>query len=388
MSGDIIPRDAVPPPRDGFVAAVEAIYDAAAVPERWPQALQEIADSFGDVGAIMIYQREDGGFGSICSPRLEAAQRDYEVGEWWRQDVRFSRSIERGAIARHDAVTDRDIASPEEMRTLPFYTQFLRGHGLGWFGGVGISPDPRVSVALSIQRSDQKQAWTEEELDRLSRIGRHVENALRLGIRLINAEASQLALSDALARVGVGVFLLAGDARVLFANPAGQALLGDGLVVAHGRLTARSETAREALQARIAEAAFGDAVARSGPPQPVLVPHPQRDGFLAVHILPVRPAGGGPVETLLAETVAIAVVTSSEADAPADPALVRDLFGLTLAEARLAALVGAGRPPRKAGEQLGITEATARTTLKRVFQKTGTTRQSELTALLARMVVR
>lgn len=388
MSRDIVANGEAFPDRDAFVVAVEAIYDAAAAPARWPQALQAIADSFGDVGAILIYQREDGGFGSICSPRLEAAQRDYDVGEWWRQDVRFSRSIERGAIARHDAVTDRDIASPEEMRTLPFYTQFLRDHGLGWFGGVGISPDPRVSVALSIQRSDEKQAWTEEELDRLSRIGRHVENALRLGIRLINAEASQLALSDALARVGIGVFLLAGDARVLFANPAGQALLGEGLVVNHGRLTTRSERARETLQTRIAQAAFGEAGVFSGPPQPVLVPHPQRDGFLAVHILPVRPAGGGRIETLLADTVAIAVVTNSEADAPADPALVRDLFGLTLAEARLAALVGAGRRPREAGKQLGITEETARTTLKRVFQKTGITRQSELTALLARMVVR
>lgn len=386
MSGDIIVGDGAPRRRDGFVAAVEAIYDAAAVPERWPQALQEIADSFGDVGAIMIYEREDGGIGSICSPGLEAAQRDDDAGEWWRQDIRFSRSIERGAIARHDAVTDRDIASAEEMRTLPFYTQFLRRHGLGWFGGVGISPDPRMSVALSIQRSNQKHAWTEEELDRLSRIGRHVENALRLGIRLINAEASQLALSDALTRVGVGVFMLAGDGRVLFTNPAGEALLGDELIVSSGRLTARAQGPREALHARIRSASLGEAGAVDDP-RPILVPRGQR-GILAVHILPVRPAGGGAVETLLATTTAIAVVTSSEASGPADPALVRDLFGLTLAEARLAALVGNGLAPREAGERLGITEATARTTLKRVFQKTGATRQSELAALLARMVVR
>ena len=39
-------------------------------------------------------------------------------------------------------------------------------------------------------------------------------------------------------------------------------------------------------------------------------------------------------------------------------------------------------------KRLGITEETARTTLKRVFQKTGVTRQSELSALLARMAVR
>lgn len=385
-------KQKVPDTRDrevpaGFVEAVEAIYDAAPTPERWPAALQAIADLFGDVGAHLIYQREDGAYGTICSPGLEAAGRDYDAGEWWRHDVRFSRSLECGALARSDTISDRDIATPEEMKRLPFYTQFLRSHGLGWFGAVGISPDPRVGVALAVQRSADRGAWSEAELETLGRLGRHVENALRLGIRLINAEASQHALADALTRLGVGVFLLASDARVLFANPAGQSLAGDGLLVSGGRLTARAEGPRETLRSRIAEAALGEGLLLDAP-RPVIVQDHQRDGFLAVHVIPVRAAEGRVVESLLADVAAIAVVTSSQAEAPADPALVRDLLGLTLAEARLTALVGVGLAPREAGERLGITEETARTTLKRVFQKTGVTRQSELSALLARMAVR
>jgi DNA-binding CsgD family transcriptional regulator len=59
------------------------------------------------------------------------------------------------------------------------------------------------------------------------------------------------------------------------------------------------------------------------------------------------------------------------------------LFSLTLAEARLASLVGSGQSPRDAASRLNITEGTARTVLKRVFSKTGTTRQAELAALLS-----
>jgi DNA-binding CsgD family transcriptional regulator len=62
---------------------------------------------------------------------------------------------------------------------------------------------------------------------------------------------------------------------------------------------------------------------------------------------------------------------------------VRDLLGLTLGEARVASLVGHGLPPRDAAERLGIGEETARTTLKRVFAKTGVSRQSELAALMS-----
>ena len=52
------------------------------------------------------------------------------------------------------------------------------------------------------------------------------------------------------------------------------------------------------------------------------------------------------------------------------------------------ALVGSGTPPRDAAERLGITEETARTVLKRVFAKVGISRQSDLTALLAKAVLR
>ena len=51
-------------------------------------------------------------------------------------------------------------------------------------------------------------------------------------------------------------------------------------------------------------------------------------------------------------------------------------------------MIGAGLPPKDAAERLGITENTVRTVLKRVFSKVGVSRQSELTALLTKVVLR
>jgi hypothetical protein len=61
---------------DRLLRAVEAIYDAAPEPSRWPQALGAIADYFDDVGAILIWHRTDGSFGTIVSEGLAEAQRD------------------------------------------------------------------------------------------------------------------------------------------------------------------------------------------------------------------------------------------------------------------------------------------------------------------------
>jgi DNA-binding CsgD family transcriptional regulator len=54
----------------------------------------------------------------------------------------------------------------------------------------------------------------------------------------------------------------------------------------------------------------------------------------------------------------------------------------------VASLVASGLPPRDAAERLGITEGTARTALKRVFNKVGVSRQSELATLLTKLVLR
>jgi DNA-binding CsgD family transcriptional regulator len=60
-------------------------------------------------------------------------------------------------------------------------------------------------------------------------------------------------------------------------------------------------------------------------------------------------------------------------------------FGLTPAEARLAAIIATGISLEKAAEDLGICHETARSQLKAVFAKTNTHRQSELVALLSRI---
>jgi DNA-binding CsgD family transcriptional regulator len=370
---------------DRYVAAIEAIYAAAATPSRWPEALQSIGHCFNDVGSLFVYQRDDGSFGTVVAPALEAAQRDYQQ-EWWRQDVRMMRALERGYMANLDTVTERHLVTPEETETLPFYTRFLASHGLKWFAGTALSPDPRVGVALSVQRSASKPEYSDDDLALLERIGRHVENALRLGIRLINAEMARMALAEALARLGVGVFLVDRMGRVVFSNPAGQRLIGGGLVMVRDRLAARFAPEREALEVALATVIEGASVPDETP-RPILVRGVAAEQFLAVYVLPVRLPGHS-IDNMLAAARATVLVIASQPGAPPDPTIVRDLLGLTLGESRVAALVGAGVPPREAADKLGITEETARTTLKRVFAQVGVSRQSELATLLTRLVLR
>jgi DNA-binding CsgD family transcriptional regulator len=66
-----------------------------------------------------------------------------------------------------------------------------------------------------------------------------------------------------------------------------------------------------------------------------------------------------------------------------DQGLLRHLFSLTPAEAKLANLLVRGLSPDEAGEKPGVKRATARNQLKAIFAKTNTHRQGQLVALLA-----
>ena len=65
-------------------------------------------------------------------------------------------------------------------------------------------------------------------------------------------------------------------------------------------------------------------------------------------------------------------------------AILRTIFKLTNAEARLAAHLASGESIEAAAAKLAISPLTVRTQLKAIFTKTNTHRQSELVALLSR----
>lgn len=368
-----------------FLRALELIYDAAADPGLWPAALDAVAARFDAAGAILIWQRDDGKFGTIASEGIAAAQKDYVENGWLSRDTRAIRGLERGYFFNGEPFGDHDICTPEEMAADPFYTEFLATHGLGWFGAVAVSPNPHVGVGLSIQRDPRTgPPFDREELAIIARIGRYVEKSLRLSMQLIDAEVSKIGLAEALGNLGVGVFVLDSIGRVIFQNQSAEMTLGSALKVEHDRLRLTSTEENKAFQDAVTSTLRSEPVDLLADPKPILVQRPAPLGPMLIYPTSLKP-GGDAKDDFVRRAKAVAIVIEPRAEEPADPALVRDFLGLTLGEARVASLIGSGLAPKDASVRLGIAEETVRTVLKRVFAKTGVGRQAELATLLGRL---
>jgi DNA-binding CsgD family transcriptional regulator len=190
------------------------------------------------------------------------------------------------------------------------------------------------------------------------------------------------AVVEALNRLEYGLLLVDGGSRVHFASTRSQQQLNSGqLTLVAGQLRARTIGETVNLHRLVARFAH---IGQPGDDDPASC----RVGELLLQFasLSARPPDGKRTEGSL---VAVFVVDPADAADPSAEQL-RVQFGLTPAEAGIACEVVKGSGLVECASRIGISQATARTHLHRVFEKTGTKRQAELVrkVLASRPVVR
>ena len=153
----------------------------------------------------------------------------------------------------------------------------------------------------------------------------------------------------------------------------------DGLTVTGRNLRAAEADAQHRLLALLGRATTADDEPRRG--GAVALPRPSGRRALAALVTPAR--GETCVLTLRQPLALVSVVDPESEPAIAEDQL-RDLFGFTPAEARIAAELVAGHDPKAISDRLGLSINTVRLQIARIRDKTDTGRQSEFVSLILR----
>ncbi|WP_332690394.1 helix-turn-helix transcriptional regulator [Bosea sp. (in: a-proteobacteria)] len=347
---------------------LEGLYEAAVLPELWPEVLRRFQDVTRGAGAVLVTVA--GGQARWVS---SSADFDEVVA------VHFERfpGNERTArlIGRNHAgfLRDIDIFTDEEMAAEPVYADFLIPRGLGVGVATAIASPSGEAFILHAERERREGPLDLEMIRRLDGMRPHLARAMLLSARLDFERAR--GATQALEAMGLPAAVLDRNGRALSINALLSGMIPD---VAQDRLARLTLTnaAADALLAT-ALAAMGRTSAGATVRSIPIAQQGERPPLI-VHLSPVR----GAAHDVFARASTILVVTPVVLGDTPSAAVVQGLFDLTPAEAKLAALIAAGSRPRDAAATLGVTEETARTTLKRVMAKTGLHRQAELVGLL------
>ncbi|MBN8829510.1 MAG: helix-turn-helix transcriptional regulator [Sphingomonadales bacterium] len=357
------------------------LYDAAVDDSLWAGTATRIAETLGSTSTVLKLHGDNARVNLLeCTDNLMVPERDQAwADDWHRKDLWVERSV---AYGMQRIITDEDLVTREEQARSGFYQEWLRHLDIHhMIGAVFPAADGAIGV-LGIHRPQGAGAYTRHERRQAALVLPHLERALRLGQRFAAVSHAHAASLQALDRLDTGVLMVDGAGRVIHASDMAERLLHENsqLAVIHGRLALRPPALHDKLLGLVRGALATARGSIAKPGAALSIPRPHRMP-LALEIAPLRPSASA-----FGEQRPCVLVFIRDPEAPIAVARLRELFGFTRTEGVVAAALGRATSLEDIAAGMGIGLATVRSHLKRILAKTGTHRQVEAAALLARSV--
>ena len=360
-----------------LLAVIAEIYDAAVDSSLWPKVMESTCRYVGGGSAVMFWH--------------DAADANGDALYSYNQDPHYSRLYGETYAPLNPifpAVTFRPVGSinaatdlvPEpELRATRFYKEWLAPQGLTDALGVTLEKEALRAAFLTVQ-------WHGGTIDdharrRMALLAPHLQRAVAIGRLFCGFKAKEVALTAALDHLEAAVFLVGQNGRVVFANASARRITADGALLqeAAGRLRAVSAEADRALGDSLTAVGEDEAIGTRG----IAVPLSNGSGSRWVAtVLPLddgaRLRAGGPSGALAA------VFVRPSEEAPVTPLeTLAATNALTASEIRVVEATLRISGLDAIAEALGISRATVKTHLNRVYRKCKTRNQAELIRMIA-----
>jgi DNA-binding CsgD family transcriptional regulator len=355
---------------------VALIYEAAGNPDLWTKFLGRFAEVVGAQIAVMVIHGAENrvsGFG-LDPYYLRKYEQCYEA-----HDIRFERGEH---LMKPGFVHVGQMLCPDDVfLRSAIYNEYYLPQNLCHSLGSTLVKDNGTTVVLTSMRDRGAGAFEEKEQNVLQLLAPHLRRAVSLSQKISYLKAQSNAAIEVLDRFPTAVILIGQKGQILMINQAARTILDrkDGLFAHRDGLYASASAQTAALRHLIAGALpTGTGIGYSAGGV-LSLDRPSQRRPLSVLVTPLSPS-----LDLWGNVPARAAVFINDPEKGSEPTreMLTTLFGFTPAETRVASALMNGRSLEQAAGELALSVQTVRNHLKRIFSKTDTSRQAELTRLL------
>jgi DNA-binding CsgD family transcriptional regulator/PAS domain-containing protein len=362
MSGDLL-------------TTIESVHAAALDAQLWPQALAAVAATLrGATATIEAIDRETLCHREfLCHGLPPAGEIEYvEQYAAINPRIRAHRNAKLGEVTHDYAILDEDA-----MRRNPFYAEFLPRLGVRYFIAGIVASSPEEFVGLIVHRPLRHEHFDRADIATMKLLIPHVQQAFDVTRRLRTAGDTRDCLERALDWLAEGVALVRADGAVVYANHRFEEIVrrGDGLRLRKREIEFATPQARDRFGSALAAAARlkNGTVASAGAIDFVAAGSASSTPYV-VSVRPLASTGRDAARG----AVAAVFVRDRQAHSAAAITTLREIFGLTEAEASLAQALQSGMTLAAYAESRRLSANTVYTHLRRVREKTGCSRMPEL----------
>ena len=356
-----------------FSTLLTGIYDAATDFSLWEGVLRSLAGTMGGNGAVLGISGEGRRFSAYVAPLTEPAFLTSYNAYYHKISPLMPRirALPAGSVA-----TDRMVLPRSEFEKSEIYNDWILPQGLCNKLYTVLSSDPDQRIMIGVHGT---QEFQEDQIEFCRLLAPHLQRAMAISLKLRRLEAERGGFAEILDHLDEGVILLDAEARPLFVNKAAEPLFAPGhpFRLMSGRILALRAADTVRLHQLVASCAV-EAIANDAGGQ-ILLHGLNGNAPLPAVIVPTRIRM---CWLLPHQPVAMLFVRSPPQRFLPQPEELQARYGLTRAEAALALEICAGDGLQAAAKRRGVSLATARTHLARVFEKTGAGRQAELVRLI------
>ncbi|MBX3220950.1 MAG: hypothetical protein KF795_10545 [Labilithrix sp.] len=357
---------------------VQRIYDTADEPEGVAGVLAELSAHAGaPYGQSLVIA---GGTELVEHGFTGADESEFaSYFDWRDQDPRFFAAHERPGVLLSDTI---DIDRRAFERSAIFNDYLLRSDSYYTTFGAFPLADGLV-LAQAFIRGRRLGPFSPAEIAAVMSLIPHLRRAVQLRHLVRSMREELVDLRRALDFLPAASAVLDSTGKVVCANTRAEALFRErnGVHTAHGKLTASRLSDARALAGAIAQTAIHSNASSGAAPivPPISIARLGKEP-IAVVLFALRP------QSALRDTSravrVIALFHDPEQHVRLKPNTVASVYGLTATEALLACAIAEGHTLANFASKRGCSEDTARTHLKRILEKTGTSRQADLVRVL------
>ncbi|MCB1492119.1 MAG: hypothetical protein KDJ77_10040 [Rhodobiaceae bacterium] len=271
------------------------------------------------------------------------------------------------------------IITQEALRETAYYRNWVAPMALVDGAALVLARDRYLMGSIRLATDAQVGMIDDQLIEALALILPHCQRAARISGLLDVSRSAVRNFQAVIDSMSTPIVLVSFDCSVVHANPAGQALLEEGQVLA-------LRAGRLASPVRDLQRVIGDTISQLGQDETNipwrgfgLSVRARDDSLRTLHLLPLAQ---GDLRTKLAWDAAAAIfVSKGSVEQNLAQDLLQSMFRLTNAEVGVLERILAGKSTQEIATELGVASGTVRTHVLHLFQKTATHSRADLVRL-------